>query len=83
MRCWQECCSYQHSQDKYGSNMITSRRPNVVATSRYSIAETCNILRIHRNTLRRYTEQGLIRQDETRLRKCYKGTEILRFWCRG
>lgn len=41
--------------------MITSTEPNVSATGRYSIGETCAALGIHRNTLCRYTEQGLIK----------------------
>lgn len=62
--------------------MITSKEPDVSATGRYSIGETCAALGIHRNTLCRYTEQGLIKCGFRRAtaRKFYLGQEILRFW---
>lgn len=51
-------------------------------TARYSIAETCGILGVHRNTLRRYTDGGLIRCGHRRGtgQKFYLGSEIRRFW---
>lgn len=56
--------------------------PNVAATNRYSIAETCKILGIHRNTLMQYTKSGKIRCGFRRenSRKFYLGSEIRRFW---
>lgn len=61
---------------------MTSQRPDVDATGRYSIKETSALLGIHRNTLRRYTAKGLIKSG---FRKCtksrfYTGLEILRVW---
>lgn len=62
--------------------MITATEPVVAQEGRYSVTQTCTALGIHRNTLRKYTEQGLIKcgfRRET-ARKFYKGSEIVRFW---
>lgn len=67
---------------KKNTHMITYSEPNVSDTGRYSVTETCNVLGIHRNTLRRYTDQGLIKcgfRKQT-ARKFYAGREILKFW---
>lgn len=62
--------------------MIISTEPNVQLTGRYNVMETCKILCIHRNTLHKYTEQGLIRCGFRRAnsRKFFTGAEILCFW---
>lgn len=61
--------------------MITAIEPNVSATGRYSVNEASAALGIHRNSLRRYTEQGFIKCGYRRqtARKFYLGSEILRF----
>lgn len=62
--------------------MVTSVEPQVSLTGRYSVKQTCEALGIHRNTLRRYTDEGYIKcgfRRET-ARKFYPGQEILRFW---
>lgn len=62
--------------------MITATEPKVSADGRYSVTQTCAVLGIHRNTLHKYTDSGLIRCGYRResARKFYKGSEILRFW---
>lgn len=62
--------------------MISPVEPNVNELGRYSVMETCAALGIHRNSLRRYTEQGLIKCGFRKLsaRKFYSGREILKFW---
>lgn len=62
--------------------MITPFEPQVIDTGRYSTMETCRLLGVHRNTLQRYTEKGLIRCGfrKSTGRKYYLGSEILRFW---
>ena len=62
--------------------MIAPEEPRVAATGRYSIPETCRALGIHRNTLRLYTQGGLIKCGFRRAngKKFYTGAEILRFW---
>jgi predicted site-specific integrase-resolvase len=62
--------------------MITAEEPNVTATGRYSVKETSAVLGIHRNSLRKYTEQGLIKCGFRRqtARKFYLGSEIMKFW---
>ncbi len=62
--------------------MITCNEPQVVATSRYSIGETCAILNITRKTLAKYTKAGLIKcgyRPQT-YRKFYTGLNIMKFW---
>lgn len=62
--------------------MITSIEPNVAPTGRYTIAETCAFLGIHRHTLRKYTLEGFIRCGYRRAssRPFYRGSDILSFW---
>lgn len=62
--------------------MITAIEPNVSATGRYSVNEASEALGIHRNSLRRYTEQGLIKCGFRRAttKKFYLGSEIIKFW---
>lgn len=61
---------------------MNSNMPNVKPVNRYTIDETCELLGLHRNTLRRYTEQGKIKCGVRRcpMKKFYLGSEILRFW---
>lgn len=61
---------------------ITSSEPNVVATSRYSIRETCELLGITRKTLLKYTNLGIIECGfrKATMRKYYTGLAITRFW---
>lgn len=62
--------------------MITAIEPKVNEAGRYSVTETCAALGIHRNSLRKYTAQGLIKCGFRRqsARKFYAGREILKFW---
>lgn len=62
--------------------MLTPIEPDVNSSGRYSVTQTCRILGIHRNSLRRYTEEGLIRCSfrKNPHRKFYTGREIMRFW---
>lgn len=61
---------------------MTGIQPNVRPAGRYTINETCELLGIHRNTLRRYSANGLIRYNihKSTMGKFYTGLEILRFW---
>lgn len=62
--------------------MITVAEPQVQANARYGVTDTCKLLGIHRNTLRKYTDEGKIKcgfRRET-ARKFYLGSEIRRFW---
>lgn len=62
--------------------MITPEEPRVKETGRYSVQQTSAVLGIHRNTLRNYTEAGLIKCGfrKASYRKFYEGREIIRFW---
>lgn len=61
---------------------MTNKEPNVTATSRYSINETCVLLGITRKTLLKYTQAGIIRCDyrKATMRRYYTGASILKFW---
>ncbi len=61
---------------------MTALAPNVSECGRYSISQASKALAIHRNTLREYTVQGLIKCGFRREsgRRFYEGREILRFW---
>lgn len=61
---------------------VTSNKPEVLPTSRYSISETCAILGITRKTLAKYTTAGLIECGfrKATLQKFYTGIAILKFW---
>lgn len=61
---------------------MTENEPNVKPTSRYSIVQTCSLLGIHRNSLRKYTKMGKINAGirKSTGRRFYLGSEILKFW---
>ena len=60
---------------------MTELPPKVQPNGRYSIGATCAILGIHRNTLLRYTDNGLIRCGYRATgKKYYTGLEITRAW---
>jgi DNA-binding protein Fis len=56
--------------------------PDVPENGRYSATETAALLGIHRDTLRKHTEAGLIKFGlrRTNMRKFYLGREINRYW---
>ena len=58
--------------------------PKVLPTSRYSVTETCKLLGIHRNSLRKYTQAGRIKSGvrKSTAKKFYLGSEIINFWNR-
>ena len=62
--------------------MVTALRPVVESDARYTVTQTCSILGIHRNSLRKYTDSGLINCifNSICARKLYLGSEIMRFW---
>ena len=61
---------------------MSTTKPNISDTNRYSIGEAAKILGIHRNTLRIHTDQGLIKCGFRRqnMRRFYTGAEIKRYW---
>lgn len=61
---------------------VTSNESKVIATSRYSINETCELLGITRKTLQKYTMFGLIKCGfrKATMKKFYTGLEIMKFW---
>lgn len=59
--------------------MITCEEPEVTLSGRYTAIEASKKLGIHRNTLRVYTEKGLIKCVKLK-RRVYYGRDILKFW---
>lgn len=61
---------------------MTTERPNVKPTGRYTARETYTILGISRSTLERQTLKGNLRPmfHKSNMRRLYQGIEILRFW---
>lgn len=61
---------------------MTNTQPNVNPTSRYSVREACEHLKIHRHTLARYVQLGYIREGRNRLngRPYYTGLEIIKLF---
>lgn len=62
--------------------MLTGSKPDVERDKRYTIAETCKYLGIHRNTLSKYADAHLIEPvlHAATKKQYYTGAEILRFW---
>lgn len=63
---------------------MVNEQPDVSPTARYTIAEAAAILGMHRNTLRRHTNNGVF-GIECHIRKCngrkyYTGLDIIKFW---
>lgn len=61
---------------------MTAIEPTINETGRYSIGEASALLGMHRNTLRKYTDQGYIKcgYRKATARKFYMGSELLRLW---
>ena len=62
---------------------MTQIEPKVSTSGRYPIGQAAQILGVHRNTLRRYNDQGLIKSGSRRIGRMdrfFLGSEILRFW---
>jgi len=62
--------------------MITSHRPDVCTTDKYSLKEAAKALGIHPNTLYNHTKRGAIRVEyfAANGRPRYTGAEIIRYW---
>lgn len=61
---------------------MTNEEPKVADAGRYTMTETCNVLGIHRNTLRRCLQAGKMKVKFRRIdnRKVIEGAEIKRAW---
>lgn len=57
---------------------MTNEEPKVADAGRYTMTETCKVLGIHRNTLRRWLQAGKIKVKFRRIdnRKVFEGREI-------
>lgn len=57
---------------------MTNEEPKVADAGRYTMTETCKVLGIHRNTLRRWLQAGKIKVKFRRIdnRKVFEGSEI-------
>ena len=61
---------------------MTNVEPKVADSGRYTMTETCKVLGIHRNTLRRWLQAGKINVKFRRIdnRKVFEGSEIKKAW---
>ena len=61
---------------------MTNEEQKVAEAGRYTMTETCNVLGIHRNTLRRWLQAGKMKVKFRRIdnRKVIEGAEIKRAW---
>lgn len=61
---------------------MTKEEPKVADAGRYTMTETCKVLGIHRNTLRRWLQAGKMKVKFRRIdnRKVIEGAEIKRAW---
>lgn len=61
---------------------MVTEAPKVQPNSRYTVTETCELLGIHRNSLRKYTISGRIKAGvrKSTAKKFYLGSEIINFW---
>lgn len=61
---------------------MTNEEPKVADAGRYTMTETCKVLGIHRNTLRRWVQAGKMKVKFRRIdnRKVIDGAEIKRAW---
>ena len=61
---------------------MTNEEPKVSDAGRYTMTETCKVLGIHRNTLRRWLQAGKIKVTLRRTdnRKVLEGSEIKKVW---
>nr|DAV83804.1 MAG TPA: helix-turn-helix domain protein [Caudoviricetes sp.] len=61
---------------------MTNEEPKVADAGRYTITETCKVLGINRNTLRRWLQAGKMKVKFRRIdnRKVIEGAEIKRAW---
>nr|DAW37567.1 MAG TPA: helix-turn-helix domain protein [Caudoviricetes sp.] len=61
---------------------MTNEEPKVADAGRYTMTETCKLLGIHRNTLRRWVQAGKMKVKFRRIdnRKVIEGAEIKRAW---
>ncbi len=66
------------------SALCMGEEPSLQPTRRYSINEVCDILGMHRNTLRKKTADGSIkcsyRKEGSRMYPFYLGKDIMKFW---
>ena len=61
---------------------MTNEEPKVSDAGRYTMTETCKVLGIHRNTLRRWLQAGKMKFKFRRIdnRNVIEGSEIKKAW---
>lgn len=62
---------------------MIATEPEVSLTGRYPIGQAAEILGVSRNTLRKYSDLGMIKTGHRRtgkMERFFLGSEILRFW---
>lgn len=61
---------------------MKAEEPNISATGRYSTAQASRLLGIHRTTLSRYADSGIIKFGLRSIsgRRFYLGSELIKLW---
>ena len=59
---------------------MKNEEPNVISNARYSIKETINLLGISRQTLYKWTMNGIIKVNYRMSHPFYLGKDILKVW---
>lgn len=61
---------------------MTNTEPEVADNGRYSLSETCKVLKLSIKTVLKYTDTGDLKHGihKHNGRKFYKGSEIKKFW---
>lgn len=54
--------------------------PDVTPEGKYTTTQTYRALGISYNTLKSYVERGLISPRQGRVKRFFRGSEIIRFW---
>lgn len=60
---------------------MTAEAPTLAPRGRYAAGEAAKLLGIHRNTLLKYTNTGLIKKRTTQMgRGYYLGSDLMKLW---
>lgn len=62
--------------------MITSENPKIKAQSRYTLSQAAKVMGVHRNTVARWIETGLISSErgQRSRRRFIMGSELRKLW---
>lgn len=60
---------------------MVSEKPKIEATSRYSVTQAAKLLGLHRNTIRKYCNAGILNYTfRIGKKKLIRGKELIELW---